>query len=124
MKTIIITDSCCDLPRSYVEENNLPVLSLNVIFKGKEYQDDLGKTLNYKDFYAGVRAGETPSTSQINVQVFEEAFEKYVQQGASVIYLGFSSALSGCINSARIAKETILEKYATADITVIDTKSA
>lgn len=124
MKTVLITDSCCDLPIAYADENNLHVLGLTVMFKGKEFQDNLGKTLNYKEFYAGVRAGEPSSTSQINIQAFEEAFEKYVIEGNSVIYLGFSSALSGCINSARLAKEAILEKYAKADITVIDTKSA
>ena len=87
MKTIIITDSCSDLPLKYIEENNLHVLGLNVFFKGQDYQDDLGKTLKYKDFYEGVRSGDMPSTSQINVQTYLDAFRDYVSNDCSIIYL-------------------------------------
>ncbi len=124
MNTILVTDSCCDLPISYIEDNNLIVLGMNVIFKGSEFQDDLGKTLDYRDFYAGVREGEMPSTSQINVQTYSEVFKKYIMQNYSIIYLCFSSALSGCINSARLAKELLMEELPSADISIIDTKSA
>src|ERR1700687_4289567 len=100
MKTIIITDSCSDLPLEYVEENNVHVLGFNVFFKGKNFQDDLGKTLKYKDFYEGVRSGDMPSTSQINVQSYLDTFRDYVLNGYSIIYLGFSSAPCGSINSS------------------------
>lgn len=124
MKTIIITDSCSDLPLEYIEENNLHVLSFNVLFKGQEFQDDLGKTLKYKEFYQGVRSGDMPSTSQINVQSYLDTFKDYVLKGYSIIYLGFSSALSGSINSSHVAKASLLEEYPNADITIIDTKAA
>jgi len=124
MKLIIITDSCSDLPLDYIEKNNIFTLGFNVFFKGKEFQDDLGKSLKYKDFYEGVRLGETPSTSQINVQSYFEAFKKYILKDYSIIYLGFSSALSGSINSAELAKMTLLEEFPNADITIVDTKAA
>ena len=124
MKTIIITDSCSDLPLEYIKENNLHVLGFNVFFKGQEFQDDLGKTLKYKDFYEGVRSGDMPSTSQINVQSYLDAFRDYVLKDYSIIYLGFSSALSGSINSSYVAKASLLEEYPNADITIIDTKAA
>lgn len=57
METVIIIDSCSDLPIKYVEENNIPILSMTVSFKGKEYSDDLGKSLPYETFYKEVRAG-------------------------------------------------------------------
>ena len=61
-----------------------------------------------------------PKTSQANAFYFEEEFEKIVKEGSSVIYIAFSSALSGTYNSACIAKESVLEKYPNADITIID----
>ena len=124
MKPIIITDSCSDLPLEYIENNNIFTLGFSVFFKGKEFQDDLGKTLKYKDFYEGVRSGEMPSTSQINVQTYYETFKNYVLKDNSIIYLGFSSALSGSLNSAGLARTSLLEEFPDADITIIDTKAA
>lgn len=124
MKTIIFTDSCCDLPLSFVKENNIEVMELKVNLKGEEIPDDLGESINYKDFYKLIRNGEMPTTSQANVGEFQEKFEKYINDGYSIIYIGFSSALSGCINSARLAMENIKLDNENADITIIDTKSA
>lgn len=124
MKTIIFTDSCCDLPLSFVKENNIEVMELKVNLKGEEIPDDLGESINYKDFYKLIRNGEMPTTSQANVGEFQEKFEKYINDGYSIIYIGFSSALSGCVNSARLAMENIKLDNENADITIIDTKSA
>ena len=124
MKTIIFTDSCCDLPRSFVEENNIQVMHLRVNIQGRDIPDDLGISIESKNFYDLIRQGEMPTTSQVNVNTFEDNFRKYIKEGYSIIYIGFSSALSGCVNSARIAKENIEEEISDADITIIDTKSA
>lgn len=124
MKTIIFTDSCCDLPLSFVKENNIEVMELKVNLKGEEIPDDLGESINYKDFYKLIRNGEMSTTSQANVGEFQGKFEKYINDGYSIIYIGFSSALSGCVNSARLAMENIKLDNENADITIIDTKSA
>lgn len=124
MRTIIFTDSCCDLPISFVKENNIQVMSIRVNINGEDIPDDLGQSIAHKDFYNLIREGEMPTTSQVNVGAFEKGFRKYINEGYSVIYIGFSSALSGCVNSARLAKEIINEEIKDADITIIDTKSA
>jgi DegV family protein with EDD domain len=124
MKTIIITDSCCDLPLEYINENNIPVISLTFHFKGREYKDDFGKSIDYKTFYDEVRKGEMSNTSQINAYIFEEIFKKYISEGYSIIYIAFSSALSGTYNSSLIARENILDENKNADITIVDSRSA
>jgi len=124
MDTVLLIDSCADLPRSYVEKSGLPFISLVCNFKGKEYKDDFGNSLSYKEFYAAVRNGEMPSTSQVNVYVYTEIFKKYAMEGKPIIYLGFSSALSGSLNSAKLAKDMVCEEIPDVDITVIDSKSA
>ena len=45
MKTVLITDSCCDLPYEYVTQNNIQIMSLTVNLSGKEVSDDLGQGL-------------------------------------------------------------------------------
>lgn len=119
----LITDSACDLPIEYIRENNIEIVSLAVNIKGEFVIDDLGQTLKYDEFYKMVREGEMPSTSQVNVGTFEEVFNKYVESGDSIIYIGLSSTLSGTFNSAAIAREMILGDNPKADISVIDSLS-
>lgn len=124
MKTIIITDSSSDLSYNYISENNLEVIPFPFSIDGEEYIDDFGKSLSYKDFYNELRNGAVPSTSQISAYMFEQAFKKYVSRGNSVIYIGFSSALSQTFNNSILARNIVLEEVPEADITVIDSKSA
>ena len=120
----IVVDSAADLPIEIIKKYNLTLLGLTCNFKRKEYIEDENSILSYKEFYQGIRDGEMPITSQVNSQQFFNAFEKIVKDNKAIIYPAFSSALSGTINSAKLAKDEILEKYPDADITIIDTKSA
>ena len=120
----IVVDSAADLPIEIIKKYNLTLLGLTCNFKRKEYIEDENSILSYKEFYQGIRDGEMPTTSQVNSQQFFDAFEKIVKDNKAIIYPAFSSALSGTINSAKLAKDEILEKYPDADITIIDTKCA
>ena len=120
----IVVDSAADLPIEIIKKYDLTLLGLTCNFKRKEYIEDENSILSYKEFYQGIRDGEMPTTSQVNSQQFFNAFEKIVKDNKAIIYPAFSSALSGTINSAKLAKDEILEKYPDADITIIDTKSA
>lgn len=120
----IVVDSAADLPIEIIKKYDLTLLGLTCNFKRKEYIEDENSILSYKEFYQGIRDGEMPTTSQVNSQQFFDAFEKIVKDNKAIIYPAFSSALSGTINSAKLAKDEILEKYPDADITIIDTKSA
>ncbi|HOB19554.1 MAG TPA: DegV family protein [Candidatus Atribacteria bacterium] len=124
MSTVVILDSCTDLPYSFIKEHNVPVINFNYNFKGNEYKDDFGQTMDYKTFYDEVRKGEMATTSQVNFDVYMQYFRPYVEAGDSIIYLCFSSALSGSYNGAMLARDMLMEEYKNADITVIDTKAA
>jgi len=126
MNIKIITDSCCDLPLRFVEENVdlMHVLGMPIQIQGKEIIDDLGKTFDRLEFYTLLRQGVMPTTSQVNAFRFEEAFRSALAEGKSVIYLGFTSGMSGTFNSANIAKQMILEEIPDAQILIVDTLSA
>ena len=124
MKTIIITDSCCDLSYDYITENNLEVIPFPFSIDGNDYVDDFGRSLSYADFYYELRKGAMPSTSQISAFVFEQVFRKYAVEGNDVIYIGFSSALSQTFSNSVLARNIVLDEFPNADITVIDSKSA
>lgn len=124
MKPIILIDSCSDLPLEYIKKNDITFFGFFYHLKDQDFKDDFGKSYDYHEFYEAVRAGEMPTTSQVNLQDYVNYFTKYVKKGNPIIYICFSSALSGCFNSANMAKKIVLEKYEDADITVIDSRSA
>ncbi|WP_040328928.1 DegV family protein [Clostridium ihumii] len=123
MKIKLITDSASDLPLEFVKDNDIDFVPLGVNIDGNFILDDLGENFKMDEFYSLIRQGKMPSTSQANVFAFEEIFEKYVKEGYKIIYIGLSSALSGTFNSSVIARNSVLEKYNDADISVIDSKS-
>jgi DegV family protein with EDD domain len=124
MRTKIITDSCCDLPLEYIKDNNIEVIPFTYYINGTEYTDDFGQTFSYSDFYNKVREGLMPTTSQITAYRYEQVFRKYVLEGYSIIYIGFSSELSQTYNNSIIARNNIVEENPEADIVTIDSKSA
>lgn len=124
MDTILIIDSCSDLPLKFVESNNIPAVYLTTTIGNKTYEDNFGLSIAYEEFYNKVRNGELATTSQINVYKYIEAFKPFVQQNKPIIYIAFSSALSGSYNNAITAKNTLVEEFSNADITIIDSKCA
>ena len=124
MGIVIVTDSNCDLPVEYISQNNIHVIPFTFVLNGINYIDDFGKSLSYKEFYDEIRNGSMPTTAQITAFTFENEFRSFVSKGDSVIYIGFSSALSETFNGSVLARNGIMEANPEADITVIDSKSA
>lgn len=126
MKIKVITDSCCDLPLQYAKDKSpfLEIMGMPVSINGTEHIDDLGQTLDHETFYKMLRNDTVPTTSQINAYRFEETFRKYLSEGYQVIYIGFSSAMSGTFNSAKVAESLIKEDNPDSPLWVTDTLSA
>lgn len=121
-KFIIVTDSTTDLPKSYYEEHGVPVVPLSYIMDGVTYQDMSG--LSGKEFFDKIREGSMPTTSQINPEQAKTALEPLVKEGNDILYICFTSGLSGSYNSVRIAAEELMEEYPAQKIVVIDSLCA
>ena len=124
MGIVIITDTCCDLPYEYIKENQIEMIPLTITLEGQEKKDDLAKTGNYEAFYQSILNGAMPKTSQINTYEYKEIFKKHISEGKEILYIGFSSALSGCVHSAQMAVEEVKEEMPQAKISVVDSKCA
>lgn len=120
----IMTDSCCDLPYTYLEANDVDFISMTIQLNGKELVDDLGKTFDYDWFLQEIKTGGMPTTSQVNVGRYIEFFRPFVEKQVPILYLAFSSGLSGSYQSAKQAVEILKEEFEEAEIYVIDTKAA
>ena len=120
---IIITESTCDLPKEYIDEkkHQLEVVPLTFSFGDKTFLDG---EMEYKDFYARLREGKIPKTSQLSPENAKSIFLKYVEKGINIIYISFSSGLSGTCSNAFMAANEILENNKDIKITVIDSLAA
>lgn len=121
----IVTDTCANLPEDIIEENNIHMLSLSFFVDGKEYFSyEKGKQTDLAEFYRMMREKKEITTSLVNVERMIECFEPLLQQGKDLLYLCFSSGLSGTYQSATIAADEMREKYPDRKVYVVDTLAA
>ena len=119
--------TCCstaDMPASYFEENQIPYTCFHFMLDGKEYPDDLGKTVPFDKFYQMITDGAQPTTAQVNTEQYAQLFESVLKQGKDVLHLTLSSGISGTYNSANLARMQMEEKYPDRKIFVIDSLAA
>lgn len=121
MAVKILTDSGCDLPKSLLDELNVDMMPLIVYLDDKEYHDG---DVDPKFFFDAMRGGAKTRTAQITAPIFEETFEKYAQSEDDVLYIAFSSGLSGTYQTSEIVKQDMLEKYPNYKLHIIDSKAA
>lgn len=116
--------STADMPASFLEEKDIPFICYHFEMEGREYPDDLGKSISFKEFYDRINAGAMPVTSQINVEEFMKFFEPFLSAGLDIVHIEMSSGISGTFNSARIAREELKEKYPERHIYLVDSLGA
>lgn len=80
--------------------------------------------MNLDDFYKAMSEGADTKTSQINADEYEKYFEGFLKQGKDLLHVTLSSGISGTINSALIAADSLKEKYPDRKIYVIDSLAA
>ena len=118
------TLSCCstvDLPYSYMESRDIPVLFYTYVVDGREYDDDMGRDPEaLPRFYAFLKEGKLPQTSQINVAAYTEFFEKLLDKGGDVLHIAFTSGQSGSVHNAFLAAEELKDRYPGQRLVVID----
>ena len=117
----LFCDTTCDLPEERLDKMDCKLLPLTFEIDGKPYTT---ADISMQEFYRRMREDAVTKTSQIAVGVCEDAFEEEIKNGRDVLYLAFSSGLSGTYNSANIAKNNLMEKYPEAKIVVVDSLSA
>lgn len=121
-KYVIITDSSSDLTNEIIRDPELIFLQLDVLMDGEGAKANCD--VDIKDFYAKLRSKKNATTSAVNIDKFIETFEKYLVEGYDVLYLGFSSGLSGTFNAGFVAAKELSDKYPDRKIFAVDTLAA
>jgi EDD domain protein, DegV family len=121
-KFVITTENTADLPQEYYQQHNIEYMYLPCTIDGKVYNKD--NALSSKEFYAIMRDGAMPTTSQVNSEDAKAVWVPMLEAGQAILHLSFSSALSGTYNSCRIAAEELREEYPECKLIVIDSVCA
>lgn len=117
-KIKIFADSTCDLPSSWIEEHEIGIVPLYVVFGDDSLRD--GMDITPVELYAKVEeTGSLPKTAAPSPSDFIAAFSPYVEQGDEILYISISSELSSTYQNARIAAEELPP----GKVTVIDSRN-
>ena len=123
----IFTDSCTDLSVKQLKEYNIDYLRMGINVNTKEeYHADLAfEEYSLEQLYNWIKDPNVHiKTSLITFQEVLEKFEPYLKKGIDILYIGCSGALSGSVNSVRLASEELLQDYPERKIIGIDSKRA
>ncbi|MDW0111437.1 DegV family protein [Sporosarcina aquimarina] len=118
----IFVDSGCDLPKSYLEENDVTLLPLTVLLDGKEYQDIV--EIDSKEVFQAIRAGKQPKTSQVSPDRVLALWKEFAETGEDGIYIAFSSELSGTYQTSVMMRDQVKEGNPNMNLIVVDTRCA
>lgn len=121
---VIISDSTGDLPVEVINELGVRIVPFSYSVNDEVFKYYLDESDDVKAFYDSLREGAMPVTSQINPATYKEYFEEIIKEEKDILYLGFSSGLSGSYQTSLIAVDMLEEKYPDAKIISIDTLSA
>lgn len=122
---VLFTDSTTDLSPALIEEMDAVVMPLSFTLNDKSYQNHPdGREMPMADFYTALRSGGTSTTSQLTMETLRKAFAPVLEQGKDVLYLVFSSGLSGTYQTACITAQDLMEEYSGRRVVCVDTLQA
>jgi len=119
--------SCCstsDLNKEVYLKRNIEYVCFHYEVDGEDYLDNFGESMPFDTFYKKMAEGVMTKTSQINVDEYITHFEKFLKEGKDIIHFCLSSGISGTVNSANIAADTIRDDYPDRKIYIIDSLAA
>ena len=122
---VVVSDSTADLPIEIVKELTVPIIPFSYSVEEEVYNYYLDeRDGDIGTFYERLRKGAMPVTSQINPAMYQDFFASIVKEGKDVLYISFSSGLSGSYQSSLLGADMVMDKYPDAKIVCIDSRSA
>lgn len=121
----ILTDSSCNLTEDMIDEFDLEVLPLTFMVDGEQHQSYLkGRKTDLRQFYTMMREGKTITTSLPKLGESEATIKGMLERGEDVLYIGFSSGLSGTFGAMNLLIDQLRTDYPKRKIMSIDSLAA
>ncbi|NLK75501.1 MAG: DegV family protein [Clostridiales bacterium] len=122
---VIVSDATLDLPNDVIKEYDINVIPMELDINGinyTHYPDERELSIEY--FYNQLKNGATTHTTQITPSVFMDYFTDILNQGKDILYIAFSSGLSGTYNTAQLVIQELKEEYPDRKIYCVDSLCA
>jgi DegV family protein with EDD domain len=104
----ILVDSCCDVPKEYIEKYPIYVIPLRINYENASYRDRIDIT---PEEVCDRLQEEIPTTSLPQCSDIKEVFENIVKDGYNkIIAISISSNLSGTFNLVRLVSEELKQQ--------------
>ncbi|MBQ8308478.1 MAG: DegV family protein [Clostridia bacterium] len=120
----VITDSGCDMPASYYNDNAVACVKLGFTMNNVNYEGEGGEKITEKEFYEKLRGGAMPTTYQVTSEMAKQHILKSLQKDRDVLVIAFSSGLSGTAGSFVVAARELAKEYPDRKILVVDSLCA
>lgn len=121
----IVTDSSANLTDAMIAEYGLHILPLRFMTDGEEYQSFTeGERSELKKFYTLMRQGKVFTTSLPYPDKSEQKFRELLDSGRDVLYIGFSSGLSGTYGAMAAILDNLKGEFPERKIMHVDTLAA
>lgn len=120
----LITDSTIDENASYFAKNDIKYAPLSFTIDNRTIEEDCGQTVPFHQFYDLLRQGKRSTTSQATLDTFLQLFREALDAGQDVLYIGFSSGLSGTFHAGCMARDELAPLYPDRKIFCVDSLSA
>ena len=121
--SILFFDSNSEVYYTKAQELGLTnCIRMPYIIKDEEYYYDLGEKYDSNWFLQTIKEGNMPTTAALNAENYKDYFQPFFEKGEDILYVSFSSAMSGTFESMDIAVKELAKQYPKAKFTRFDTK--
>jgi DegV family protein with EDD domain len=121
-KVAILTDSTCCLPQELLQNHDISLVPLLIVYEGKSYRD--GIDINPSEVYKIMRRKENlPTTSTPSAGDFLETYRQLSQKAETILCITLTGLQSKIFNTALVAREVAKETIPNTAIEVIDSRA-
>lgn len=120
---VLATETNCDMPQDFIDKHGILVIPHYYTVEEKQYGIGF-EELSIKGFYDEMRAGKKVGTMASNPAVIYEKFSEVVKSGKDILFISFSSELSGGYSNICMGARQVMEENPGSMIQVVDTLSA
>ena len=122
---VIFGDSTCDLEKAVRDRYGIEYVPMHYIIDDTEYVASLEwEAHSPKEYYDLIRSGKRAFTTQVPKDAFLSAFRAALESGKDVVYIACSSALSGSVNTARVAAQELQAHFPNNTVYCVDSLRA
>ncbi len=119
-KIDIITENTADLYDGCYLKNTNTIVPLSFAIGGTTYREE---DISIDDFYEKLKNGERVFTSQANLTDVKKVLVDSLEKSNDVIYIAFSSGMSGGCNNIMTMAEDISKDFPNQKLTIVDSIS-